>query len=210
MRFMLSECALAVTPVKINAPAEKQLWPSTETEWHKVLQGIYKRQELPADLAVEARANEKRILNKAVAQGRLVKYCERLLVAYLLSHKSPPPVSYIGLSKLSCKPFFLWLEAVGEVTNCVFYINGSHNKWHPSWSRPALADNTFQSKIDNSFLRKVECGLCEDLKASRLARARAQSASSNSSEGVKATMRLRDKRETETKLMADRQFSFEK
>lgn len=199
---MLSECTLAITPVKLNAPADKQLWPSTETEWRKVLQGIYKRQELTADLAVEARANEKRILNKAVAQGRLVKHCERLLVAYLLSHKSPAPVSYVRLSKLSCKPFFLWREAVGEVTNCVFYSNGSHNKWHPSWSRPALADN--------SFLRKVECGLCEDLKASRLPRARAQSDSSNFSGGVKATMRLKDKREMETKLMADRQFSFEK
>lgn len=57
-----------------------------------------------------------------------VKHCECLQVAYLLSHNSPPPVSYIGLSNLSCKRCFLWLQAVGEVTNCT--PKGSHDKWN--------------------------------------------------------------------------------
>lgn len=43
IRFMLAECTLVMTLVKLNAPVDKQLWPSTETEWRKVLQGIYKR-----------------------------------------------------------------------------------------------------------------------------------------------------------------------
>ena len=171
MRFMLSECTLVITPVELDAPTNKRPMPSTETEWRKVMQGILYAQELElSGPTQEAQKKEKKIVGKALAQGSLVEHCECLVVAYLLRHNSPPPVSYIGCSKFSCKPCVLWLQAVGEETNCKFDTKGSHDKWYPGWSTPALADYTFKSKIDDSFLRKVESELYEGLKASSVAR----------------------------------------
>lgn len=75
-----------------------------------------------------------------------------------------------------------------------FYTKGFHSKWHRSWSRPALSENTLQSKIDNSFLGKAEFELCENPKASRFARAWALSDSSNASEGGDTIMRSQGQR----------------
>ena len=194
MRFMLSERTLVITPVELDAPTNKRPMPSTKTEWRKVMQGIFNAQKVKLEgTPQKAPKKEKKILRKALAQGSLVEHCECLVVAYLLRHDSPPPVSYIGCSKLSCKPCFLWLQAVGEVTNCKFNTKGSHDKWYPGWSTPALADYTFKSKIDDSFLQEVESELCEGLKASRFASRRARSDSTTSSEAGKAFIGLRDK-----------------
>ena len=140
-RFMLSESTLVITPVKLDAPTNKQPMPSTRNGWRKVLEGILDRQELVLDgLPQKVRETESKIIDKALArQGSLVKHCECLVVAHLLRHNSPPPFPYIGCSKLSCKSCFLWLQAVGEVTNCKFNTKSSHNKWYPFWSSPALA-----------------------------------------------------------------------
>lgn len=173
MRYILYGSNLILTPVKLDAPAYKQSWPSTEEEWRKILRGIYEKQEIDVVVSTENEAKEQRMLSNALAQGRLVKHCECLLVAYLLSRDSSTLLPYIGLSKLSCKACLLWLEAVGEVTNCKFFTKGSHDKWYPGWSRPASADNMSLSKIDALFLEKVEFELGENLKAQSLARPRA-------------------------------------
>ena len=169
-RFMLYESTLVITPVKLDAPKNKnkQPIPSTETGWSKVLQGIFDRQDLQFDGSPEeAQANQKSIFSKALAQKSCrVEHCECLLVAYLLRHNSPIAVLYIGLSKLSCKACFLWLQAVGEVTGCNFNSKGCHNEWYPGWSTPALIHHRFKYQIDHLFLNKVELKLCDGLQAS--------------------------------------------
>lgn len=123
----------------------------------------------------ESRANEKKIFGKALAQkSHLIEDCEYLLVTYLLRHNSPIPVSYIGVSKLSCKACFLWLQAVGEVTGLTFHTKGCHDNWYPRWSTPALSHSRFKDRIHHVFLEKVESELCEGLKASGFARLRAR------------------------------------
>lgn len=191
MRFMLSEHKLRITPVEIDAEINMPPMPSTEDEWREFLCS-----------PEEAQANQKRIFRKALAQGKLVEHCEWRLVAYLLRHHSPPLVSYIGTSKLSCKPCFLWLQAANKVTDCQFHTKGCHDKWYPGWSTPALADSRFKSKIDKSFLRKVETELCEGPQASNIVRPRALSDSSNCSDGCKAVLDVED-------MMGDRRMLIE-
>ena len=110
MRFMLSESTLDITQVEPDAPTNKQPMPSTEKEWRKVLDGILDRHELELHGSPQkARAIGNKITGKAHArQGRLVKHCECLVVAYFLRHNSPLPFSYIGCStshvSFGCRP----------------------------------------------------------------------------------------------------------
>lgn len=205
MRFLLSERSIRITPVKPDAPTNQRAIPSTETGWRKVLQGILERQEIELEGSPEeSRANEKKLFDKVLAQkSRLVENCECLLVNYLLRHNSSPPLSYIGVSKLSCKACFLWLQAVVEVTDLKFNTRGCHDKWYPGWLTPALSHSRFKDRIDHVFLEKVESELCEGLKASNFAGPRARSDSSNCSEGGKAVMTLKDKAKKYMKFTAE-------
>lgn len=183
MRFMLCERHPVVTPVELATPTNNPPIPSTETEWCKVLQGVFDRQELLFDgIPGEARANEKEIFRKTLAQESPIVYCECLLVAYLLRRGTFPSVAYIGLANSSCKPCFLWLQVVSKYTGYQFKTKGSHDKWYPRWSAPALEGHKGRSAMEKLFLEKVECELCEELLASGVARPRAHSDSSNSSE----------------------------
>ena len=169
--------------MKLKAPKKTRLFPSTEPEWRTVLQGVFDRIGLQLEgTDEEARANEKEIFRRALGQKNSIQHCECLLVAYLLRRYSIPPVSHIGVSKLSHKACFLWLQAVREVTGCKFDTQGSHDKWYHNWSAPALEDSKYKHRIDKNFLGKVESELYENLKASKIARPRVHSNSSNSSE----------------------------
>ncbi len=129
-------------------------------------------------------------------------------MAHLLHHNSSIAVSCIGLSKLSFKACFLWLQAVGEVTGCRFNTRGCHDKWYTGWSTPALTHHRFKDQIDHLFLNKVGLELCDYLKTSNIARPRAMSDSSNSTEGNKAIMPLMDKAKRLMKLEAESSFTF--
>lgn len=51
-----------------------------------------------------------------------------------------PAFSYIGVSKLSCKPCHLWLSAYNARPDMPkFYTRGSHGRWHFPWSAPTVA-----------------------------------------------------------------------
>lgn len=68
------------------------------------------------------------MISNALAQGRLVKNCECLLV---INHPLRDPstlLSYIELSKLLCKAVLLSLEDIGEAMCRKFFTEGSHNR----------------------------------------------------------------------------------
>ena len=218
MRFLLSDCTLQITPVKVKVTKKNRSFPSTEPEWRTVLQGVFDRLGLQLEgTNEEARAaNEKEIFRRALAQNNPVQHCESLLVAYLLlllRRDSTPPVSYIGVSKLSCKACFLWLKAVREVTGCKFDTQGgrhnnnnnNNNKWYHNWSAPALERSKYKHKIDKNFLEKVESELYKNVNASKIARPRAHSDSSkNASEEGKGKLEVKNG----DKKLADLRMSF--
>lgn len=82
------------------------------------------------------------------------------------------------------------MQAVGEVTGCKFQTQGCHDKWYPKWSVPVLEGNKYMQKIDKNFLDKVELELYENLMASKCARPRAHSDSSNCIEGAMALLQV--------------------
>lgn len=49
-----------------------------------------------------------------------------------------PPFSYMGVSKLSCMPCYLWLKAVSQQTGRNYYTRGTHGKWCRGWRAPNL------------------------------------------------------------------------
>lgn len=97
------------------------------------------QQQLSLRQSAKNKAKEQRMLSNALAQGMLVKHCERLLVTYLL---------------------FMTLPYSSHISRHVCF------GWRPSakkpfcytvWPRPAAsADNTSLSEIGTIFLEKVE------------------------------------------------------
>lgn len=75
------------------------------------------------------------------------------------------------------------MNAFNEITSSKFSTRGSHDKWYAGWSRPGLKDLKLQLKVDDSFGKLIEFELCKKLGKARLARDRAESGSTNSSEG---------------------------
>lgn len=63
-----------------------------------------------------------------------------------------------------------------------FILRGSHDKWYPKWARPGVGDANIQAKVDAGFLRLVEEELCKYQVSSGMARPRACSESTTSSE----------------------------
>ncbi len=68
MQFLLYNRTLQITPVKAKATNNNRLFPLTEPEWCKVLEGEFDRLELQLEGTVEeAQTNEKEIFWKALA-----------------------------------------------------------------------------------------------------------------------------------------------
>jgi len=49
-----------------------------------------------------------------------------------------PPFNYIGVSKLSCSPCHMWIEAFNELGGRQYYTRGCHGKWYWPWGMPAV------------------------------------------------------------------------
>jgi len=47
-----------------------------------------------------------------------------------------PAFSYIGVSKLSCRPCNLWIKCHNELSPSKFYTRGCHGKWYWPWGLP--------------------------------------------------------------------------
>ncbi len=112
-------------------------------------------------------------------------YCECALVSYLHRHYDDiPAFSYVGVSKLSCRPCSLWLQALSRSRGCqTFQTRGSHGKCYRGWTRPSLGDETVEQDVDGLFVAALEETLSNMIEK-KLIRATAESDSSASSAGV--------------------------
>jgi nucleic acid/nucleotide deaminase of polymorphic system toxin len=79
--------------------------------------------------------------------------------------------SYIGVSKLSCKPCYHWISAYNEERNCPkYHTKGCCDKWYPGWKRPLL--NGIQQQFDETFSKMVAQDFCDHLVDQEMATAR--------------------------------------
>ena len=158
-------------------------WPSTEQAWRDLLLSTYGKQEVESENKPEVEISEKVVAKKASKLGVADKvHCECAVIAHLYQYTTVPAFSYVGVSRLACKPCYYWIKAFNETMSTKFSIRGSHDKWYTKWARPRFLDADTQVKVDASFLHLVEKELCKERIASGEAKTRGKSESSASSE----------------------------
>jgi hypothetical protein len=185
LRKLIGDPKLQVIPVHNQTPLSEKM-PSNREEWEQLRENIYQRY-VPKDPDLRDKKKEKAAIDRLVGMKELIVHCECALVSYLHRHRdaSYPAFSYIGVSKLSCKPCHLWLSAYNLHAKAGRYrTKGSHDKWYLGWKTPLLDANT-QAKVDEALVREVEKEYTEKEKARRAQakkRIRSVSDSANSSE----------------------------
>jgi hypothetical protein len=181
MRKMLDSTIFETIAVDHRTPLAENL-PSNEEEWQQFRKDIYDRHDLEED-ARDAKT-EKAVIDRLLKMTKLTVHCECALISYLHRNPSFPAFSYIGVSKLSCKPCHLWLSAYNRHANSGrYYTKGCHDKWYLGWKTPLLDEKT-QAKVDDVLVHMVEEEFCdkEEEMGKVKKRIRSSSDSSNSSE----------------------------
>jgi hypothetical protein len=158
MRKLIGNTKLQFIPVVHQSPLSKT-WPSNREEWEQLRENIYDRY-IQEDKDYRDKKKEKAAIDRLVGMTKaLGVHCECALVSYI--HRNPdssfPAFSYIGVSKLSCKPCHLWLSAYNlhAKSGGGYYTRGSHDKWYLGWKTPSL-DANMQAKVDEALVSQVE------------------------------------------------------
>jgi hypothetical protein len=126
---------------------------------------------------------EKAVIDRLLTMKQLTVHCECALISYVHRNPSFPAFSYIGMSKLSCKPCHLWLSAYNQHANSGrYYTKGSHEKWCLGWKTPLLDEKT-QAKVDDVLVHMVEEEFCEKEEEMGKARKRIRSSDGSNSSG---------------------------
>lgn len=145
--------------------------------------GIYSKHELKRVVGPNMRNKELHMAKRATRYEVAVRmHCEYAIVAYLHHHSTLPAFSYIGVSRLSCKPCYYWIKAFNKTMKTRFRTKGCHDKWYGGWARPGLGEPNHQAKIDAKFLSFVEGELVRYQIGAGMIRERSSSESSTSSE----------------------------
>ena len=182
MRSTFFSSEIQVVSAKKKRPTPLT-WPSTEKAWRDLLLSTYGKQEVESENKPEVEIYEKVVAKKASELGVADKvHCECAVIAHLHQYTTVPAFSYVGVSRLACKPCYYWIKAFNETMSTKFSIRGSHDKWYTKWARPGFVDADTQVKVDASFLHLVEKELCQQRIASGEARSRGKSENSTSSE----------------------------
>jgi hypothetical protein len=103
----------------------------------------------------------------ATSQGNTFKarvHCECALIGYLrsLPPSQPPPLDYLGMSKLSCRACAIYIKAWNTTKagdrHAHFHTRGTHQKWHYPWGFPASDDN-----VEETFRGFIGAEIAESL-----------------------------------------------
>ena len=131
MRSTFFSSDIKVIPAKKRRPI-LLTWPSTEQAWRDLLLSIYGKQEVKSENKSEVEISEKEVAKKASTFGVADKvHCECAIIVHLHQYTTVPAFSYVGVSKLACKPCYYWIKAFNENMSTKFSIGGSHDKWYP-------------------------------------------------------------------------------
>lgn len=139
------ELRMEVKPVQARTPPGTVQLPTSTEDWRIVLEDlcVHHDRQLRPEQAVPILESLMRFCAKTPTARRV--HCECTLVAHYDRLRSiegyVPPFSYIGVSKLSCKPCTVWFGAFNARGNGhpKFYTRGTHGKWYYPWTAPAIA-----------------------------------------------------------------------
>lgn len=130
--------AMTVIQVPYAYSGSRVLLPASVEEWKSILAPV-----LEDPKVVEAgsfRLDTKEIQKRYNGKEYLHRiHCECALIAFLeASRERVPSFSYIGLSKLSCRPCHLWLQCFNARQGRQYYTRGTHGKWYHPWTMPLV------------------------------------------------------------------------
>lgn len=130
-----------LTPLSVLAiPTPPQVsisLPSTPIDWQSLIEAVCNGYILTSDKWL---TDEVMKLSAHFQRGRYngVVHCECALIAHFeTTHSDPPPFSYIGVSKLSCRGCHAWIQAFNAAGGRQYRTQGTHGKWYFPWAMPA-------------------------------------------------------------------------
>ena len=189
MRPVFTNTCFDVVPVDHRSPPSGN-WPSDKGEWCGLRDDVYRRHQLRSEAL--ASVPEARVIRSLTAANPKTVHCECALISYLHRNRNEiPAFSYIGVSKLCCKPCYNWILAYNAHAKSGRYnIKGYHDKWYLGWKRPLL-DPVAQKEVDKGLVRLVVKEYCEmQLAMGRAVRARFSSRSDSSSSRVPVSVQV--------------------
>lgn len=141
-RIFTVPCTVEVVPDCFD-DIQRYTLPDGEPAWRNVLAEICAdNEELLEDDAVMNRVSGDLDLQISGKEQTPWVHCECALAAHYERHRSAtstPPFSYIGVSKLSCMPCHLWLQALAASCGRSYHTRGTHGKWYRGWRTPVPA-----------------------------------------------------------------------
>ena len=133
--------------------------PTTKEDWVSIIEDVIERAQFePTDVGLInlAEAAMKRYSNPE--PGRIMVHCElALLEHYKRQKRATPPFNYIAVSKLSCEPCRLYIQAFNNSLHTTFCTAGGHGKYYYPWGAPSLGGTRFLNDLADSMSR----GICE-------------------------------------------------
>ena len=125
-----------VPPKLIETPGN---WPGDASAWNARIEEIMSRLGYPPGREIISKDAKKMDLNPVKT---FTVHAECNLAAYLCSRPQYPTLSYLGVSKRSCRTCYNWLVLLRSYYLLRFYTRGSHGQWCPGWAAPALPPTT--------------------------------------------------------------------
>ncbi|KZT00288.1 uncharacterized protein LAESUDRAFT_764772 [Laetiporus sulphureus 93-53] len=95
--------------------------------------------------------------SQVVDLSRQTPHCECTLLVYHTTSAGLPPHPYIGVSKLSCYPCYLFFEAYRQVVpkGIRWELKGTNGKLYPGWVRPKGLSQEVNEKVEQLMVKKL-------------------------------------------------------
>jgi len=155
---------LCVLPAVTSASPD---FPCTLADWETTMALFIERHGLSPHK--DGVLEDARAMAEYLGGNTLRVHAECRLVVTLMERQGPAAVSYIGVSKLSCRACAAWLSSLQSVYGIRFSTKGCHGKWYPGWDLPQIPtrsqddlenvlklNSLFKSKIEGAYLDYVQ------------------------------------------------------
>lgn len=132
--------------------------PLTIKDWDivalKALQEANRRK--PEEVEHEAlpskvRADGQKLVKSRTPTPRTFVHCECVILTYMLFHPEDFFISYIGVSKHSCRGCSHAIASVNLVKGTRIYTKGCHHKWYYPWKFPPLPKDIESRAVNHIY-----------------------------------------------------------
>lgn len=132
--------------------------PTSVPDWKLVLNSVCHGSNFQSDFL----ESESLALSNAYpkAAQECVVHSECSLIGFLESKHGDdwdniPALGFIGVSKLSCRPGYNWVEKFNTLGGRRYITKGTHGKYYWPWAMPTLQDPTLDIRLAAAFVESV-------------------------------------------------------